>query len=484
MQCTSIPYTVALLEILETTIKAQQNQNLDDSFHAAAKYALHARDQLTNGTVPNDIGTNERFFTGAMANAINSVLKDGYCVLHQACLGVGSTHSDISATRIQKNLPPITLMVGEGKWNTSDLRQETRGQMFNELLRHRAIDNCFTCKGTNGPMLLFAFDKNKIEIDLGFPSTKAGKLEKDKVVAWEDLEEGKETFWTVQLLRMSIEDGNGKKNLPIVLRFISDALEKLDSWRGQPRVQHKVPIPLKEQGEIAAITEYAGKNVTIIEAARGAKFVYKEYCYHLRQASTDMMPLMIIEESDKRKPPPEKLLKHLGSPYSEWKEHKGPFGTAVLRYPFIEGNPYTPSIPGWLKILLQIQKMHEINFVHGDLLPRNVLFDRAGEDGFVIDFDLSREEGATYVLGYNYGDFQYYRHDGAKEGLKMMKEHDLYSLRQMSTFFFDLEVSAVSTLDLHEMIDFFQKNPDLPASVELGEMDDASGSPNRNQDYF
>mmetsp|Transcript_52441 Transcript_52441/g.78347 ORF Transcript_52441/g.78347 Transcript_52441/m.78347 type:complete len:217 (+) Transcript_52441:141-791(+) len=103
---------------------------------------------MTSGKLPKDIGTNERFFTGAMANAINSVLQEGYCVLHQACLGTGATHSDLSATRINTDSWPTTLMVGEGRWNASNLREETRGQMFNELLRHRAIDKESEEEGT------------------------------------------------------------------------------------------------------------------------------------------------------------------------------------------------------------------------------------------------------------------------------------------------------------------------------------------------
>jgi len=98
-------------------------------------------------------------------------------VLHQACLGTGATHSDLSATRINTDSWPTTLMVGEGKWNDSNLREETRGQMFNELLRHRAIDKESEGEGNNGPVLLIAFDKSKVESDLAFPSIKCGKLE-------------------------------------------------------------------------------------------------------------------------------------------------------------------------------------------------------------------------------------------------------------------------------------------------------------------
>ena len=485
MQCTSTPIAVALLEVLEKTIQDHENKVLDDRFYAAAQYVLHARNRMAAGKVLKDMGRNERFFTGAMANAMNSVLRDGYCVLHQACLGVGSTHSDLSATRIDTSslsaaTSPFTLMVGEGKWQANSLREETRGQMFNEVLRHRAIDSTQKGDGNYGPSLLVAFDKSKIEIDLAFPSTKGGKLEKDEVVAFsEDVKEGEETFWTVRILRMSIEDCDGKNNLAIVLGFMSDALEKLYSWRGQARVQHKIPMPLQKQDEVAAVEEYAGENVTIIKEASGSKFVYKEYCYHLRQYSAHMAPQFAIEETDRRQPPPDELLSGLGWPYAEWAVHNGPFGTAVLRYPFIQGNSCIPSVTGWLNILQLIKTMHDIDFIHGDLLPRNVVFGSAGE-GYVIDFDLSRKVGGTYVSGYNYGDFKEFRHDEAKPYGEMKKDHDLHSLRRMSDYFFDLEDSVVDYLDLDGIIDFFRNNSIRPRKVDFGEMDyKASGSPNR-----
>ena len=72
-----------------------------------------------------------------------------------------------------------------------------------------------------------------------------------------------------------------------------------------------------------------------------------------------------------------------------------------------------PSVGSWLMILKQVKKMHGIDFVRGDLLPRNtrnVLF-RQPADGFVIDFDLSRNEGHSYVSGFNHKDFL---HDDAR----------------------------------------------------------------------
>jgi hypothetical protein len=92
---------------------------------------------------------NERAYayTGAMTDANNAVLDDGYVALHQGCIVKGNTHSDVSIRRIvditsnycRKN----TLLVGEGKMATDQLRDETRGQIFNELIRHRQIDEMF-----------------------------------------------------------------------------------------------------------------------------------------------------------------------------------------------------------------------------------------------------------------------------------------------------------------------------------------------------
>eukprot|EP00543_Licmophora_paradoxa_P008980 CAMPEP_0202442810 /NCGR_PEP_ID=MMETSP1360-20130828/2163_1 /ASSEMBLY_ACC=CAM_ASM_000848 /TAXON_ID=515479 /ORGANISM="Licmophora paradoxa, Strain CCMP2313" /LENGTH=609 /DNA_ID=CAMNT_0049058271 /DNA_START=125 /DNA_END=1954 /DNA_ORIENTATION=- len=472
MQCTSTPAAVELLQLLEDTIQDQKNEEEPNKFNFAARYVTHARDLLVNRKAPVNIGTNERFFTGAMASAINSVLQDGYCVLHQACLGIGATRSDLSATCINETDSwSTTLMVGEGKWNACNLREETRGQIFNELLRHRAID----LKTTHAPVLLLTFDKNTVEIDLAFPSTKGGKLESDHVVTFSDQQDPKkELFWTVRILRTNIADSSGNKNLPIVIRFISAALMKLYSWQEQNRVQYKMPMSLKMGDTIAAVSQYCGENVTIIEKTHGSKFVYKEYCYHLRQACDIMSPLLVISETDKRQPPPGDLLKALGQPYTEWQVYKGPFGTSVLVYPFIEGSSYSPSVAGWLKILKQIQDMHKIDFVHGDLLPRNVLFGTHG-DGYVIDFDLSRESGATYVNGYNHTDFKRFPHDKACAGQTMTKDHDLHSLRQMSAYFFDLENSGVDlgNLDLERLIEFFQERSDL-LPFEFDEMNDSA----------
>ena len=180
-------------------------------------------------------------------------------------------------------------------------------------------------------------------------------------------------------------------------------MKTLDDCPQKTRVQFKTPYPLRVEdvGQIVNGTPY-GENVTLIERRdEGSIYVYKEYCYHLRESSSIMKPVFLIDEKNQKRPPPSELLEALGSPYDAWEVHNGPFGISVLRYPYIEGTSENPTVKGWSKILEQVKLMHGINFVHGDLLPRNVIF-KDDDEGDVIDFDLSRQEGSPYVQGFNY----------------------------------------------------------------------------------
>jgi len=477
MQTSSSPACMTLLKLLEEIIQDQKEGKLDKKFMAATRFVINARNKLLSGALSKEIGNNERYFTGAVTNALNSLMQDGFCVLHQACLGIGATHSDISASRVHSG-ETITLMVGEGKWNAVDLRNETRGQLFNALLRHRAIDKAKT--GRYGPILLVAFDMQSIEIDLAFPSTKGGKLEQDMIVSFsDDLDVDRETFWTCRILDMSIAKNNALKNLPIVLKFIAAALEILDEWEAKDsRVQQKIPYPFSSEKDIE-VSAYHGPNVTMVHRkASGQQYVCKEYCYHLRQRSDVFLAQNEIMESDKRRPPPSELLKQLGPPYIDWEIHDGPFGIFVLRYHFIEGSTCKPSAKGWVQILKLVKAMHEIDYVHGDLLPQNVLFGGFGE-GYLIDFDLSRKVGSGYVSGYNYEPFSSTRHRNARAGEAMEKEHDIHSLREMSKMLFDCESLDLNSYSIDNLIDTFQSNSFSPrVSVEDGDTE-ASGSPQR-----
>ena len=122
--------------------------------------------------------------------------------------------------------------------------------------------------------------------------------------------------------------------------------------------------------------------------------------------------------------------------------------------------------------------IHTINYVHRDLLPHNVIF-KDDDEGYVIDFDLSRPEGSPYVQGFNYVSFQGFRHVDAREVCPMKKEHDLHSLRQLSKLFFDLEPHAIEDYALEKLIQFFEDNPELVAKAYSDWDKDVTGSPLR-----
>ena len=307
MQCTSHPVCVRLLQLLETAIA--ERDTLDEKFRTASEHVLRAKERFSEENSPFQIGSNERFFTGAMCNAMNIFLEGRFPVVHRACIGNGSTHSDLSASRVERTGLNRTLMVGEGKSTTTNLRKETRGQLLNELLRHRLIDSSQTRTPipNHTPVLLLAFDLHHVEIDVAFPSTKGGKLDLDGVVKFSGtINNGTETFWTVQLLQTRIT------NLPVIFRFIADALEFLYDSPFPRRVQFKIPMPIpNDDGITSAVIK--GDNVTIVER-NGSRRVYKEYCYHLRETSDFFTPTIEIGKDDQRRPPPRELLDALGAP--------------------------------------------------------------------------------------------------------------------------------------------------------------------------
>lgn len=120
---------------------------------------------MKTNDVPPDADANETFFTGPMANALNSVVGNGCCVLHQSCLGVGTAHSDLSATRITASSWPKTLTVVEGKWKIND-----------NLCVVKLSMNCFVTtrlteverRGTTGEFFSLPLTQRNVESDLAF----------------------------------------------------------------------------------------------------------------------------------------------------------------------------------------------------------------------------------------------------------------------------------------------------------------------------
>jgi hypothetical protein len=175
--------TIALQVIALIQEAGKITEERDTKYFRAARIIKNARRMLESSLLKEEeIGCNERFYTGAFCDALNAVLDGGISVLHQGCIGNGSTHSDLSARYCLDGHKSATLMVGEGKRDDiSSEQMKTRGQIFNELIRHRKID-----KKLNGgkqdfrPILLMSFSFSSISLELAFPSTKGGHMEESE----------------------------------------------------------------------------------------------------------------------------------------------------------------------------------------------------------------------------------------------------------------------------------------------------------------
>jgi serine/threonine protein kinase len=219
-----------------------------------------------------------------------------------------------------------------------------------------------------------------------------------------------------------------------------------------------------------------GDNVTIIKTNSG-KRVYKEFCYYLRESDNFNHTETKIKKADQRWPPNRKLLKALGEPYSSWEIEDGPFGIKILVYDYIEGTSSPTSRLAWIKVLKKVEIMHSLDYVHGDLLPRNLIFDK--DDGYVIDFDLMREEGGLYVSGYNHSAFGAYRHKNALAGNKMQKEHDFWALMQMSKEYFADHDGIDNVTEISGLVQYFEESECEISNGEQAGYNEATGSPVR-----
>ena len=472
--------TIALQVTALLQAARREKNNLDTTYFDAARLILNARPVVARGLLKDEeVDRNERFYTGAFCDALNAVLAGGISVLHQGCIGNGPTHSDLSARYCLDGYRSATLMVGEGKRDDDPcVRMKTRGQIFNELIRHRKIDRKLNGDKEQNfrPILLLAFNLSYVSLELAFPSTKGGHMEKSEWVTFaNDLPEETETFWTIPVAMVHIAFDHGMLKLPYVLCFIADTLKFLQSLGTVPRVQFKTPWVTKSTSELID-GKKCGDNVTIIESKSG-KRVYKEFCYYLRERDIFNQTETIIQKADQRWPPNRKLLDALGEPYSSWKIEDGPCGIKILVYDYIEGTSWPTSRLAWIQVLKQVEKIHSQGYVHGDLLPRNLIFN--DDAGYVIDFDLMRKEGGLYVAGYNHSAFGAYRHKDAHAGNKMQKEHDLCALMQMSKKYFAHHDGIDNVSDISGLVQYFEESECEVSKGEQARHDEATGSPVR-----
>ncbi|EDQ84834.1 uncharacterized protein MONBRDRAFT_34529 [Monosiga brevicollis MX1] len=240
--------------------------------------------------------------------------------------------------------------------------------------------------------------------------------------------------------------------------------------------------------------ETYGPNVQQYEHVSGGSWVIKHYDYWGRHAEAFGTKAYQIASRDARLPPSLELLKALeqlpktGEFYRAWVVKKLATEVVLLRYPRVETAPCGLHAPLQLSdVTAQVQALHNIGFVHGDILSRNILFcdnwqpedwmfqSPSWEEGqhssgarsgaspksrvssaeaasvkeavqtekatakqpmaFLIDFDLGGflHENATYAPSFNcYDDLEMYRHPNARPNFKLQKLHDGYALARVA----------------------------------------------------
>ena len=103
----------------------------------------------------------------------------------------------------------------------------------------------------------------------------------------------------------------------------------------------------------------------------------------------------------------------------------------LLSYSVLLGS-VAPSTPKQISSVLKwIAVLHKNQLVHGDIRIGNIVF--SGEDGFLIDFDLTAKCGTPYPMTYNN---LAERHPTAIRGNRRTYLHDYYALIKIGTAFF------------------------------------------------
>ena len=152
----------------------------------------------------------------------------------------------------------------------------------------------------------------------------------------------------------------------------------------------------------------------------------------------------------------------------------------IISLPYKKGTHRVTKPTDFIRIIKQLAKLHGHGLVHGDIRGFNVLY---GEEGGLIDFDLSGREGeGTYPQGY-----QQALKDGFRLGLggdgdhpdnKLQFRHDWFAFGKL---IFSLHIWEKPTGDsyTHDR-DLFEKNFDKwfelrgnPDSADIKELQDA-----------
>ncbi|EDQ84114.1 uncharacterized protein MONBRDRAFT_30582 [Monosiga brevicollis MX1] len=259
--------------------------------------------------------------------------------------------------------------------------------------------------------------------------------------------------------------------------------EDLDKWNLKdsygPNVQvYSIGKQNKEQGKVFKHFDYWGRTANLCSS----------------------LSAQCVPYQDRRYPPDDRILTKLsqldvtGSFYQKWEVVRLATAVDVLSYPYVKPAD-TVEIEQLVQVIYQLKAIHSVDFVHGDILPRNILFcsDWEGHPAaFLIDFDLGRFLAANPAHNPVYASnfaregkpLESYRHPYARGDLPMQKEHDGFALaRVMEKFLQDDEarqqlVAALEELQLDDAATLCQQCSLLPLDNVAG-LGKATGSPRR-----
>ena len=97
----------------------------------------------------------------------------------------------------------------------------------------------------------------------------------------------------------------------------------------------------------------------------------------------------------------------------------------ALKYDYIEGTHEITNVKQLIGVLKTLMMLHRNKLVHGDVRACNVIF--TSSSSHLIDYDLvGKAHTARYKVQYQF--FEAERHQDARAGILMEKEHDRYAL--------------------------------------------------------
>ena len=101
-----------------------------------------------------------------------------------------------------------------------------------------------------------------------------------------------------------------------------------------------------------------------------------------------------------------------------------------IKYKCYPGNHTPDNLKQFGGIFSMLGKVHDADYVHGDIRLQNLIFDDNKKDSYLLDYDLAKKNGkGRYPLGYCC-DISV-RHPNAKGGRRMDKRHDRHALKQI-----------------------------------------------------